>query len=61
MTNELKIEGLTHDQDAICPVCGKPTKADLFANPLWLLTEGHQDFDPVMITCIDCKIKKGGK
>jgi len=61
MTKELTIKGLTHNQDAVCPVCGKPTKSDLFADPLWLLAEGNQGFDPMMITCIACKILKGGK
>jgi len=57
MLKELKVKGLEHNQDVICPVCGKPTKADLFYDPFWLLVEGHQEFDPLMITCIECKIK----
>jgi len=56
MSNELTIAGLTHNQEVTCPICGKPTKADLFYDPFWSLGE-NQKFDPLMITCIDCKIK----
>ncbi|NLW48786.1 MAG: hypothetical protein GXY86_15845 [Firmicutes bacterium] len=53
----IKIAGLTHGQDCTCPKCGKPTKADLLYDPYWAITP-NQEFDPLMITCIDCKIKE---
>jgi len=55
---EVKIAGLTHNQKVTCPACGKETCADLFYNPYWSITP-NQEFDPLMITCIDCKIKAG--
>lgn len=57
MSSKIKVASITHNQDVICPICGKPTKADLLYDPYWLLT-GNQQFDPLMITCIDCKIKE---
>jgi hypothetical protein len=56
-SENIKVAGLTHNQDYICPVCGKATKADLLFDPYWAITP-NQKFDPLMITCTDCKNKE---